>query len=78
MLLAFHAGFDLELHASGDLDVDEHHTVEDVLAAFGDGLAQALGTRDGVAATGRRPSRWTRRSPTQPSTSSGVRTPRST
>ena len=51
-LLAFHAGFDLELHASGDLDVDEHHTVEDVLAAFGDGLAQALGTRDGVARYG--------------------------
>ena len=51
-LLAFHAGFDLELLASGDLDVDEHHTVEDVLAAFGDALGQALGTRDGVARYG--------------------------
>ena len=51
-LLAFHAGFDLELLASGDLDVDEHHTVEDVLAALGDALAQALGTRDGVARYG--------------------------
>ena len=42
-LLAFHAGFDLDFVAGGDLDVDEHHTVEDVLAAFGD--ASAAGTR---------------------------------
>ena len=34
-LFAFHAGFDLELIAGGDLDVDEHHTVEDVHAALG-------------------------------------------
>ena len=34
-LLAFQAGFDLELHAAGDLDVDEHHTTEDVLASLG-------------------------------------------
>ena len=47
-LLVFHAGFDLELVAAGDLDVDEHHTVEDVLAALGDALAAALGQRDGV------------------------------
>ena len=51
-LCAFHAGFDLELLAAGDLDVDEHHTVEDVLAALGDALAQALGSRDGVARYG--------------------------
>ena len=51
-LLAFHAGFDLELAAGGDLDVDEHHTVEDVHAAFGSAVAQALGTRDGVARYG--------------------------
>jgi histidinol-phosphate aminotransferase len=51
-LCAFHAGFDLDLLASGDLDVDEHHTVEDVLAAFGDALGQALGPRDGVARYG--------------------------
>jgi histidinol-phosphate aminotransferase/imidazoleglycerol-phosphate dehydratase/histidinol-phosphatase len=51
-LLTFHAGFDLEVLAGGDLDVDEHHTVEDVLAALGDVLAQALGTRDGVARYG--------------------------
>ena len=51
-LLAFHAGFDLDLLAGGDLDVDEHHTVEDVLASLGDALTQALGTRDGVTRYG--------------------------
>ena len=51
-LCAFHAGFDLDLLASGDLDVDEHHTVEDVLAALGDALGQALGSREGVARYG--------------------------
>jgi histidinol-phosphate/aromatic aminotransferase/cobyric acid decarboxylase-like protein/imidazoleglycerol phosphate dehydratase HisB len=51
-LLAFHAGFDLELLAGGDLDVDEHHTVEDVLASFGDALSSALGAREGVARYG--------------------------
>ncbi|MGL6279626.1 MAG: aminotransferase class I/II-fold pyridoxal phosphate-dependent enzyme, partial [Gaiella sp.] len=51
-LWAFHAGFDLELLAGGDLEVDEHHTVEDVLAAVGTALAQALGSREGVARYG--------------------------
>ncbi len=51
-LLAFHAGFDLDCAAGGDLDVDEHHTVEDVLAAFGTALQQALGTREGIARYG--------------------------
>jgi len=51
-LWAFHGGFDLELVAGGDLDVDEHHTVEDVLAALGDALAAALGDRAGVARYG--------------------------
>ena len=51
-LLAFHGGFDLELLAGGDLEVDEHHTVEDCLAALGDAFAQALGERDGVARYG--------------------------
>jgi len=51
-LLAFHAGFDLELVAGGDLDVDEHHTVEDVLASFGDALSNALGSREGVTRYG--------------------------
>jgi histidinol-phosphate aminotransferase len=51
-LLAFHAGFDLELLAGGDLAVDEHHTVEDVHASFGSALSQALGSREGVARYG--------------------------
>ena len=51
-LMAFHAGFDLDCVAGGDIDVDEHHTVEDVLAAFGGALQQALGTREGVTRYG--------------------------
>jgi histidinol-phosphate aminotransferase len=51
-LFAFHSGIDLELLAGGDLLVDEHHTVEDVLAALGETLAQALGTRAGLARYG--------------------------
>jgi histidinol-phosphate aminotransferase len=50
--LAFHGGLDLDLLAGGDMDVDEHHTAEDVLAALGDALGQALGSRDGLARYG--------------------------
>ncbi len=51
-LFAFHGGLDLELLAGGDLKVDEHHTVEDVMAALGETLAQALGDRAGLARYG--------------------------
>ena len=51
-LLAFHAGFDLDCVAGGDLDVDEHHTVEDVLAALGSAVQEALGEREGIARYG--------------------------
>jgi histidinol-phosphate aminotransferase len=51
-LLAFHGGLDLELVAGGDLEVDEHHTVEDVLAALGDAVGGALDGRAGVARYG--------------------------
>ena len=51
-LLAFHAGFDLDVEAGGDLEVDEHHTTEDVLAALGSALTEALGDRDGVTRYG--------------------------
>ena len=50
--LAFHGGLDLEAIASGDLDVDEHHTVEDVLAALGVALKEALGGREGLSRYG--------------------------
>lgn len=50
--LAFHGGLDLEVVASGDLEVDEHHTVEDVLAGLGSALGEALGDRSGIARYG--------------------------
>jgi imidazoleglycerol phosphate dehydratase HisB len=43
--LALHAGFDLRLECSGDLEVDDHHTAEDCALALGDALAKALGDR---------------------------------
>lgn len=46
--LAHHALFDLHLDARGDLEVDDHHTVEDVALALGQGLDQALGQRAGI------------------------------
>ncbi|MEA2902236.1 MAG: imidazoleglycerol-phosphate dehydratase [Actinomycetota bacterium] len=46
--LGRHAGFDLDLKASGDLDVDTHHTVEDVGIALGECLREALGDKAGV------------------------------
>ncbi len=49
---AFHGGLDLDLLASGDLEVDEHHTTEDILAALGEALAQALGDRAGITRYG--------------------------
>jgi imidazoleglycerol-phosphate dehydratase len=46
--LGKHGGFDLDLRASGDLEVDAHHTVEDVGIALGECLAEALGDKLGV------------------------------
>jgi histidinol-phosphate aminotransferase len=46
--LGFHGCLDLEVLAGGDLDVDEHHTVEDVLAALGEAVGRALDGRAGV------------------------------
>ena len=46
--LAKHAGFDLTVRAEGDLQVDAHHTVEDVGIVVGQSLAEALGDRTGV------------------------------
>ncbi len=42
-LVARHGAFDLELQAGGDLDVDQHHTVEDVGIALGEAFTAALG-----------------------------------
>jgi imidazoleglycerol phosphate dehydratase HisB len=49
---AFHAGFDLRLECSGDLDVDDHHTAEDCALAIGEALDTALGDRARIARFG--------------------------
>jgi imidazoleglycerol-phosphate dehydratase len=46
--LGKHGGFDLSVEASGDLEVDAHHTVEDVGIALGEALRQALGDKAGI------------------------------
>lgn len=50
--LAHHGLFDLDVQASGDLEVDEHHTVEDVALVLGYALAAALGDRAGICRFG--------------------------
>jgi imidazoleglycerol-phosphate dehydratase len=51
-LVARHGGFDLEVKATGDLDVDQHHTVEDVGIALGEAVARALGSKKGINRAG--------------------------
>jgi imidazoleglycerol-phosphate dehydratase len=51
-LFARHGGFDLALRVNGDLDVDQHHTVEDVGIALGEAVSQALGSRRGINRAG--------------------------
>jgi len=51
-LFAHHGGFDLELKASGDLDVDQHHTVEDVGIVLGQAFTKALGNKKGILRAG--------------------------
>ena len=46
--LGRHGGFDLEVHAEGDLEIDSHHTVEDVGIALGECFKEALGDKAGV------------------------------
>lgn len=49
---ATHAGFDLQVHVQGDLDVDGHHTVEDTGIVLGDTFAKAIGGKEGIARYG--------------------------
>jgi imidazoleglycerol-phosphate dehydratase len=51
-LVARHGGFDLAIRANGDLDVDQHHTVEDIGIALGEAISKALGTRRGINRAG--------------------------
>jgi imidazoleglycerol-phosphate dehydratase len=51
-LVARHGGFDLRLDARGDLDVDQHHTVEDVGVSLGEAVSKALGSRKGINRAG--------------------------
>ena len=51
-LVARHGAFDLSLQASGDLDVDQHHTVEDAGIVLGAAVAKALGSKRGILRAG--------------------------
>ncbi len=46
--IVHHAGISLEIHAKGDLEVDEHHTMEDVAITLGEALVKALGDKRGI------------------------------
>ncbi len=47
-LFAVHGGFDLDITAKGDLEVDDHHTVEDMGIVLGQAISKALGERKGI------------------------------
>lgn len=51
-LVARHGAFDLTIAAKGDLDVDQHHTVEDVGIALGEAVQKALGSKRGILRAG--------------------------
>ena len=51
-LVTRHGAFDLRIDARGDLDVDQHHTVEDIGIAFGEAVSKAVGTRRGINRAG--------------------------
>jgi imidazoleglycerol-phosphate dehydratase len=51
-LFARHGAFDLKIDARGDLDVDQHHTVEDLGIALGEAVSRALGKRRGINRAG--------------------------
>jgi imidazoleglycerol-phosphate dehydratase len=51
-LVTRHGAFDLNIRAQGDLDVDQHHTVEDLGIALGEAVSKALGNRKGINRAG--------------------------
>ncbi len=75
--LITHGGIALEIRCKGDLEVDEHHTMEDVGIALGEALREALGDKRGIERYGfalpmASPCRWTRRAPSRCSTSAAA------
>lgn len=72
--LGKHSLIDLTIKATGDTDIDAHHTVEDIAIVFGEALKQALGNKRGIRRFAMRPCRWTRRLPRPWSIFPGVRT----
>lgn len=53
-LFAKHGGFDLTINAKGDIDIDDHHTVEDIGIALGQAFKQAIGDKSGIRRYGNR------------------------
>lgn len=51
-MIGFWAGFDLKINCTGDLDIDAHHTVEDVALCLGQAILEALGDRKGIRRVG--------------------------
>lgn len=51
-LMCFWGGFDLELECKGDLEIDSHHTLEDIALCLGQALSEALGDRKGINRVG--------------------------
>ena len=71
--IAVHGGIRLHVRAVGDLEIDDHHTIEDVGLALGEALKEALGDKRGIR-TAAVCCRWTRRSRAARSTSLAGRT----
>ena len=67
-----HGLFDVKIKAKGDLEVDYHHTVEDVGLVLGQAFKEALGDKHGFVASARQAARWTRRWPRSWLTSAAV------
>lgn len=53
-LFAKHGGFDLRVNANGDIDIDDHHTVEDIGIALGQAFREAIGDKKGIRRYGNR------------------------